>query len=163
MTANRHSPLTIDGHTSKFWSVTRSSFTTRRAFRVLSMKHGESCSARSTKPWNTSHQLKIPCCSIQNELPTSLEYGRHVNWPISRHPVQKDVDGHWMETARYGVLFGALYRWLRKPALNWASAAAAEAQVVVVEGACARRHTRNAQSLAVVNVTGTFIIHECWN
>ena len=105
MTANRHSPLTIDGHTSTFWSVTQSSFTTRRAIRVLSMKHGESCSGRSTKRWNTSHQLKIICCSIQNELPTSLEYGRHVTWPISRHPVQKDVDGHWMETARYGVLF----------------------------------------------------------
>ena len=35
--------------------------------------------------------------------------------------------------------------------------------MVVVEGACARRYTRNAESLAVVNVTGTFIIHECWN
>ena len=44
-----------------------------------------------------------------------------------------------------------------------ASAAAAEAQVVVVEGAFARRQTRNAQSLAVVNVTDNFIIHECLN
>ena len=50
-----------------------------------------------------------------------------------------------------------------KPALNWASAAAAEAQVVVMEGACARRHTQNAQSLAVVNLTDNFIIHECGN
>ena len=73
------------------------------------------------------------------------------------------MDIGWMETARCGVLFGALCRWLRKPALNWASAAAAEAQVVVVEGACARRQTRNAQSLAGVNVTDNFIIHECWN
>ena len=56
-----------------------------------------------------------------------------------------------------------LCRWLRKPALNWASAAAAHVQVVVVEGGCARRHIRNAQSLAVVNVTDNFIIHECWN
>ena len=99
MAANRHSPLTIDGHTSNFWSATHSSFTTRRAIRVLSMKHEDSCSARRTKRWNTSIQLKIPCCSSQNELPTSLEYGRHVNWYISRHPVQKDVDGHCMETA----------------------------------------------------------------
>ena len=68
-----------------------------------------------------------------------------------------------METARCGVLFGALCRWLRKPALNWANAASAEAQVVVVEGACARRQIRNAQSLAVVNVTDNFIILECWN
>ena len=163
MAASRHSPLTMDGHTSKFWSVTQSSFTTRRAIRVLSMKCGESCSARRTKRWNTSHQLKIPWCSTQNVLPNSLEYERHVNLPISRHPVQKDVDGHWMETARCGVLFGALCRWIRKPALNWASVAAAEAQVVVVEGACVRRQTRNAQSLAVVNVTDNCIIHECWN
>ena len=99
MAANRHSPLTTDGHTSNFWSATQSSFTTRRDIRFLSMKHEESCSARGTKRWNTSIQLKIPCCSSQNELPTSLEYGRHVNWPISRHPVQKDVDGRWMETA----------------------------------------------------------------
>ena len=93
MTANRHSPLTIGGHTSTFWSATQSSSTTRRAIRVLSMKHGESCSAIRTKRWNRSHQLKMPCCRSQNELPTRLEYGRHVNWPISRHPVQKDVDG----------------------------------------------------------------------
>ena len=99
MAANRHSPLTIDGHTSNFWSATQSSLTRRRAIRVLSMKHEESCSARRTKRWYTSNQLKIPSCSSENELPTSLEYGRHVNWPISRHPVQKDVDGHWMETA----------------------------------------------------------------
>ena len=100
MAANRHSPLTIYCHTSNFWSATESSLTTRRAIRVLSMKHEESFSARRTnRSWNTSNQLKIPCCISQNELPTSLEYGRHVNWPISRQTVQKDVDGHWMETA----------------------------------------------------------------
>ena len=139
-----------------FWSATQSSYTTRRAIRDLSMKCGESCSARGTKRWNKLHQLKIPCRSTQNELPTSLEYGRHVNWPISRHPVQKDVDGHWMETARYGVLFGALCRWLRKPALNWSSAVV-KAQVAVVKCARVRRHTGNAQSFAVVNVTHNFI------
>ena len=136
MAANRHSPLTIDGHTSNVWSATQSSLTRRRAIRVLSMNHEESCSARRTKRWNTSNQLKIPNCSSQNELPTSLEYERHVNWPISRHPVKKDVYGLWMETAMQGVLFGTLCRWLRKPAFNWASAVAAEAHVVVVEGAC---------------------------
>ena len=83
MEANGHSPLKIDGHTSNFWCATQSSFTTRRAIRVLSMKHEESCSARRTKRWNTFNQLKIPFCSSQNELPTSLEYGRHVNWPMS--------------------------------------------------------------------------------
>ena len=36
-------------------------------------------------------------------------------------------------------------------------------RMVVVEGACARRQTRNALGLAVVNVTDHFIIHECWN
>ena len=99
MAANRHSALTLYGHTSNFWRATQSSLTRRRAIRVLSMKHEESCSARRTKRWNTSNQLKIPSCSSQNELPTSLEYGRHVNWPVSRHPVHKDVDGLWMETA----------------------------------------------------------------
>ena len=101
MAANRHSPLTMDGHTSKFWSITQSSFMTRRAIRVLSMKHEESCSAIRTKRWNRSHQLKIPCRSTQNELPTSLEYGRHNPCELAHqpNPVQKDVDGHWMETA----------------------------------------------------------------
>ena len=48
MAANPHSPLTTDGHTSKCWSVTQSLLTTRRAIRVISMKHGESCSVRRT-------------------------------------------------------------------------------------------------------------------
>ena len=135
---------------------------TRRAICTQSMKHGESCSARRTKRWNTFHQLKMPCCSTQNELPTSLEYGRHLNWPINRHPVQKDVDGHWMETASYGVLSGVLCRSLRKHALNWSSAVV-KAQVAVGQGARARRRNGNAQSFAVVNVTDNCITHECWN
>ena len=94
MAANRHSPLTMDGHTSTFWSVTQSSFTTRRASRVLSMKCGESCSARRSKRWNTSHQLKIHCCSTQNELPTSLEYGRHVNW--THQPTPSPEECGWV-------------------------------------------------------------------
>ncbi|KAJ8349811.1 hypothetical protein SKAU_G00249410 [Synaphobranchus kaupii] len=69
---------------------------------------------------------------LQHELPTSLGSGRQLNWPSSRHPVQKDVDGHWMETARSGFLCGALYRWRQKPAVNWSSAVV-KAQVVVVQ------------------------------
>ena len=53
-------------------------------------------------------------------------------------------------------------RWLRKPALNWSSAVV-KAQVAVVEDARVRRHTGNAQSFEVVNVTDNFIIHECWS
>ncbi len=45
-------------------------------------------------------------------------------------------------------------RCLRKPALNWSSAVV-KAQVAVVKGARVRRHTGNAQSVAVVNVTHT--------
>ena len=85
-----------------------------------------------------------------------------MNWPISRHPVQNDVDGHWMETSRCRVLLGAFSRCLRKHALNWSSAVV-KAQVAVMEGARVRMHTGNAQSVAVVNSTDNFIIHECWN
>ena len=38
-----------------------------------------------------------------------------------------------------------------------------KAQVAVVKGARVRRHTGNAQSFAVVNVTDNFNIHECLN
>ena len=41
MAANRHSPLTLYGHTSNFWRAKQSSLTRKRAIRVLSMKHEE--------------------------------------------------------------------------------------------------------------------------
>lgn len=67
------------------------------------------------------------------------------------------MDGLWIETAWSGFLCGALYQWLRKPALN-SSSVVVKVQVAVLQGAHARRHTGNAQSVEVVNVTDNVII-----
>ena len=68
--------------------------------------------------WNIFHQLKIHCCSMWSELPTSLGSGPRLNWPSSQHPVQKEgMDigcqqpglASCVEHSTNGV----------KPALNW--------------------------------------------
>ena len=57
----------------------------------LPMKHGESCSARITKQWNTSGSHGTPTNSrfVAAALKTS-----YMNWPISQNPFHKDMDGN---------------------------------------------------------------------
>ena len=164
MAANPHSPVTIDGqhfkllerYTVVLYDKTSHLHSINEARRELF------CQKNKT----TEHIPPTQDALLQHSKRVAYQSGIWATSELAHQPTPSpeglDVDGHWMETANYGVLSGVLCRWLRKHALNWSSAVV-KAQVAVGQGARARRRNGNAQSFAVVNVTDNRITHECWN